>query len=466
MTRFGMELRRTARDRSLLALLLLFGLATVLAGALGERRSSARAAALVLIEQEATDTIAQRRALLVAEQHGGAKAKFATIFATATPFRATLPLAPGAALAIGRSEAFPAAAAISPFASPEGIFDRFTTGLENPAALAAGRFDLAFVIVVLLPLLVLAASYDLWTDERERGTLPMIAAQPVASATLLGDRVAARAVLLLPMAAILSLVLTVATHASGGFMAATLLVLLLYGAFWLMLATLVNVVARRSTSALMACGAAWLLVVVALPAGAAAMLEWMSPPPSRVEHLDRARAETAAARTEAWAWADAHPAAFDPARRYNKLLWTQRREAALRDRRIAPFAATYHAAEDRNGALADRLLFLSPAIIAQDALERLAGTDAARARAFARQARAFVRDTRAYSDRYMGADRTLGVDDYDHGLPRFGFREPPITTALLVDLAALFAAVALVGSAIAWRVRGDSLDRTEDQRDA
>lgn len=447
MTRVVLEIQRITRDRSIPALLLIFAIAAAFAAVVGAHRAAERTAVLALVEKEASDTRAERRALLVAERHGGAKAAFGTIYATAMPFRATLPVRPGHALAVGRSETYPQAAVIHPFADPETIFDRFGAGLENPAALGAGRFDLAFVITYILPLLLLAGSYDLWTGERERGTMPMLVAQPVSVRALVAHRVVARvALLLLPTSAILSVAIALA---APGWRATDALVLaaalLAYGGFWIALATAINLLVRRPVSAALACGAAWFALVVVAPAAAAALLDLRTPRPSALDHLNRVRTETVAARAAVAGWADAHPEAFDPARAYNKLLWTQRREAALRDRRIAPHAARHHGAADRRAALADGLRFLSPAVLVADLLERLAGTDAERARGFARQARAFTSETRAWSDAYMRRDRTLRVEDYDRGVPRFAFREPADARPVAADLAALLAMLAAVG---------------------
>lgn len=52
--------------------------------------------------------------------------------------------------------------------------------IENPTNLLSGRFDISFVIIYLLPLLILAVSYNFLSAEREAGTLQMLLAQPVA----------------------------------------------------------------------------------------------------------------------------------------------------------------------------------------------------------------------------------------------------------------------------------------------
>ncbi|MEX0274536.1 MAG: ABC transporter permease, partial [Flavobacteriaceae bacterium] len=51
--------------------------------------------------------------------------------------------------------------------------------MSSPVQLLFGSFDLAFVIVYLLPLLIIAFSYNVLSAERESGTLRLLASQPI-----------------------------------------------------------------------------------------------------------------------------------------------------------------------------------------------------------------------------------------------------------------------------------------------
>ncbi len=88
--------------------------------------------------------------------------------------------------------------------TPEhAIFERAGADLANPAAAAAGWFDLALVVVFLMPLLLFAASYDLWAQEHETGTAQMVMSQPTRPGAVLASRALARGgVLLLAVTAI------------------------------------------------------------------------------------------------------------------------------------------------------------------------------------------------------------------------------------------------------------------------
>ncbi|KAB7643645.1 ABC transporter permease [Polymorphobacter fuscus] len=75
----------------------------------------------------------------------------------------------------------------------------------NPELALPGRFDLAFVVVYLAPLVLIALLHDLWSGEREAGRLHALEATPSARRRIWAPRVAVRVggvlvALLLPFA--------------------------------------------------------------------------------------------------------------------------------------------------------------------------------------------------------------------------------------------------------------------------
>jgi ABC-2 type transport system permease protein len=48
----------------------------------------------------------------------------------------------------------------------------------NPLLVAFGNFGLAFVLVFLLPLLVIALTYNVWSADQELGTWDLLQSQP------------------------------------------------------------------------------------------------------------------------------------------------------------------------------------------------------------------------------------------------------------------------------------------------
>jgi ABC-2 type transport system permease protein len=346
------------------------------------------------------------------------------------------------------------AATIFPFIASNTIFDRHTAGMENPAVLAAGRFDLAFAIVWLLPLLVLAGSFDLFASERERGMAPWLLSQPIAPAHLVAAKAAARALLLaLPLAAIVVATLAFASEAGPAALLQAGGLVLLYALFWLVLALLVNLVARNAAQAALGCLAAWLGLVVLLPALALGVADLAAPPVSQAERANALRAKAMQARAELRTAVapDRVPAPNIPDSLRRRALEVERGERLIQEA-LQP----YHAQQARRLAWLDGLRVVSPAIALQDALERLAGSDARRALRFQDQAHGFLLEVRQIVQRHLDQDRLLTVADYDRGLPRFQLREaPPVERlgALLFDAAVIALGMAALLFAAGRRLR-------------
>jgi len=79
----------------------------------------------------------------------------------------------------------------------------YDADLGNPLLASFGNFDLAFVIVVLAPLLVIALTFNVYSGEVEAGTWSLVRAQPVAGWRVLVVKFALRAALIwLPLLAL------------------------------------------------------------------------------------------------------------------------------------------------------------------------------------------------------------------------------------------------------------------------
>ena len=116
-----------------------------------------------------------------------------TVGGTAAAPYAVLPPAPLSAFSIGQSDLYP-------YYFKATLQSRTTVmeadEIENPVNLLSGRFDLAFAVVYLFPLLILALAYNVISAERESGTLTLALAQPMTLVSLIGRKVVLRAVVL------------------------------------------------------------------------------------------------------------------------------------------------------------------------------------------------------------------------------------------------------------------------------
>lgn len=202
-----------------------------------------------------------------------------------------LPAAPLGFLATGRSDVLPHSYASSAW---RGLEPNAPT-TDNPLRLLIGDFDLKFVILDILPLLILIMSFDLVATEREDGTLRLILAQTVSFRTVLLTRAVLRA-----GSVIAFLIAAIACGSIAAFilgdrfsllpLSVYVLASVTYLTLWAILAAVVNSFSRNSTSNSLILGAIWLLAVILIPGAMPLVAEAMSPTPSRALYVDAARA--------------------------------------------------------------------------------------------------------------------------------------------------------------------------------
>jgi ABC-2 type transport system permease protein len=371
---------------------------------------------------------------------------------------ATLPATPLAALTIGQSDLLPSAIPLTPAANPVLAS---AAEPENPHRLLIGRFDAAFAIVFLAPLLIIALTHALLAGERERGTLALLLAQPVTLRALLVGRLAPRALLGLVLVAVLTLAFVVSTNFSLANAVPRLLlwlaVALVYGAFWFALS--LAVIARRGSAAThaIALAALWLVFVALVPSGINLAVKTLHPVPSRMELILALRAATDAANSDRSkllaAYYEDHPELAPPGQAATanvdaQFLRVVSGERIERD--LAPVLARYEAQLARQQALVEKLQFLSPALLVQSALADAAGTGLSRHRAFLAQVAAHHAELRAFfHPRILRKETFAAWDD----VPEFRYVEEP-AKSVAGRLAPTFAVLTLGATALAawgWR---------------
>lgn len=431
----GYEVRRLLRDRALPALLvLLLGLSGY-AGWNGADWVRQRNAAIDLIKAE------EQKAMEFLRDRIAPKAPIVT-----PQWLPVLPPGTMAPLSIGQAEAYPFAADIIVLGDAQ-IFSRWSADIGNPTVRAAGRFDLAFVIVFLLPLVVLAATYDLWSRERERGVAPMVLSQPVAVGPLITVKALARGLMvLLPSAAIILGVAAWAGARDAAGLMALALAVLAYGGFWLAVAVIISLFARRSTEAAIAAGAIWLAVVVMTPALTLAVVDLIVPPPSEMKFATELKARSTEIRERQRLYRVANPTPVrTPAPKIPDRMRDVYADRIAADRELAPMIEAHQQAKDARRHLLDKVRFILPSVAVQDALDRIAGSDADRALAFQRQALQFMAERRLWLKERLDRDAPLTTAEFNH-VPRFQFREwgGAFQAGVLADLAVLVIATLLI----------------------
>jgi ABC-2 type transport system permease protein len=349
---------------------------------------------------------------------------------------AVLPPSPLAPLSIGQSDVLPYYFKVST-ASRESIL---TAGeIENPHRLLSGRFDLSFVIIYLYPLLILALSYNLISQEKEQGTLAMLLAQPVSLATFVAGKIVLRAILFLATVVLFSMVgLAVAgvdLGAENGLarLALWIGIVAAYGAFWFGAVLLVTSFGKSSATNALALAGIWLLLVVVAPSTLNLVATTLYAMPSRVELVTALRAASNEASSRGSAllarYYEDHPelaALPDAERAMNDFTVTRLAVDEEIERSVRPVVDKYDIQLRNQQALVDRFRFLSPAIIAQDALNDIAGTGSARHRHFVTLVEDFHARWRDYFLPQIVQKVKLTAASYDE-FPVFEFRDEPLS---------------------------------------
>jgi ABC-2 type transport system permease protein len=342
---------------------------------------------------------------------------------------AMLPPAPLAAFAIGQSDLLPYYLQVST-AAREAMLA--ATELENPYRLLVGRFDLAFVIIYLYPLLILGLTYNLLSAEREDGTLALVLSQPVTVGTLVAGKVALRLAVLLALvvgSAMMAALVGTAGHATHGVGVRVLLWAVAvagYGGFWFALAVLVMSFGRSSASNATALASAWLVLVVLVPALLNLVLNAVYPVPSRVQMVQAVREASDEASTRGSQllaqYLEDHPelAGEDEAGAAGDFASVRVAVADAVEREVRPIIETYEQQRARQERFVASVRFLSPAILMQDALNDLSGTGTARHRHFVAQVDTFHDAWRAYFTRHVLQRTRIGsLDD----VPAFTYED-------------------------------------------
>lgn len=367
-------------------------------------------------------------------------------------FLAALPPGPLAALA-GRDEAIhPHTALISGWRSEASVFRRYE--VEGPAILRAGRMDLAFVVVAVLPLLVLLLSFDVISRERESGRFRLFLTQGGRPDQVLVARLAAVALpaFLIPALAIViaTLILQAPAVPAGIWIAG----LAIYTAFWIAVSGLVAVFFRQVSTGALAAVSVWALAVIVLPSTVRFAAEAVYPLPSRVTYLTEARLAEGETRRNlaerAEIYMAEHPGQSDAP---DEAVPGFYRASYLANVDINTRTATLvEAFEDRQAeqrALVNGLQSLSPAIMLHHALQAASGTGPSRSADFREQTRQHLGTVlEAIGPATVGRSR-LSVAEAE-AIPGFAFLEPAFPVSAI--LAAIWTAVlAGAGSFLALR---------------
>ena len=437
------EIRTLVADRSLVLvcglLALMIGYAFYNGLAETSQRDGAVANVLTTERAKAADNIQTLRRINAGQQTPGPfanPANPASIGNGGAGRYAVIPTAALAPVSIGQADMIPNYYAIGYRSKVSFMYD---SEIENPWNLLNGHFDLAFLIVFLLPLLIFSLTYNILSSERELGTLRMLMAQPLDLVTLLSAKVLARATFLIAVTVVLPILLLLAFRpearqaGQAGGVALWAGLTITYSLFWFALAFAVNSLGRSSAANALMLIACWTSLVLILPVLLNLAVGLASPAPSRTELTSQTRVIQA-----------------DNLRRYDKLFHTDysyvgKPEALLAkngrietpprtratfladkamDERIDGLLKRFDIQIGKQQRLVDRFSPVSPAIVAFEGFSSLAGNGSTRYLSFKNQVDAFHDRWRSYFVPRVLDSLAMQENDFNN-LPRWHWQELP-----------------------------------------
>jgi ABC-2 type transport system permease protein len=346
------------------------------------------------------------------------------------------PPAPGAVLKIGQSDVFPY---YTVFHGVEEQVLHYAAEIQNPLHLLIGKLDVSFLAIYVLPLLVIALTYDLLSADRESGRLLLVKAQGVSLPTWAAARLALRGLVIIgvfTLTLVASLAAT-APHVLGtpAFLQFVLLATS-YAAFWCLMAFALNARGYSSTVNGIVLVAAWIVCVFAVPTLLESAASARQPVPSRNRQaLEEAiaDAEVDAARPKYLEqYLKLHPelrVQGSPERRPSVTLdWYPgfiTYQVAVRGR-TADYESAIREAVLARERLVRRLRFASPAVVLQVGFERLAGVGVDDYLDYQERVDRFREAWRGSVRAFIFRNEYLAVEDFDR-LPVFDdFAPPPV----------------------------------------
>jgi ABC-2 type transport system permease protein len=273
----------------------------------------------------------------------------------------------------------------------------------NPAKALSGNFDLAFVLVHLFPLLIIALSFNLLSGEREQGILTLLLAQPVRAGQVVGAKLAFRLALVLGLALGLSAVAVAWVGVPLDARLGLWLALVgLYCLFWFGIAYAVTALQRTSAFNAVALVGAWLMLVVLVPGLLNVYVQATRPVPQGLALTIRQREAIHGGWDQPKAatmhrFFARYPQYRDTATIRERFVWRWYYAFQhLGDESVQPLATAYATGLRQRYDLTTRLSWLSPALTAQTSLNALAGTDLPAHLAFQQSATRYHTALRAF----------------------------------------------------------------------
>ncbi len=424
--------------------LLLFALLILLAGGYGIysgraeiQRQRANISHLDTLYQ---DNIAELKAKYPDTADAGDIGYYHAVFATHMPDS-------WAALSVGQRDANPYYLKLRLVAVHNQLYSSENT---NPDKLATGSFDLAFVLVFLLPLFIIAICFNLFSAEKERGTLALVLSQPISLSTFLLGKLLFRFGLVVLLVALLIAAGVLFTGAQAdGRVLIWLSATTLYSMFWFGVCYAFIVLKKSSAFNAICLLGVWLLLTIIAPAVINVVSQISQPVTEGMALTLKQREEVHAGwdkpKDETFKRFFAHyPQYRNTSPVTGRFAWKWYFAfQELGDRSVESLYQTYLSKLQSRAELANRLCMVSAPATLQVLLNAAGGTDLQSHLGFVQSARQFHHRLKAYYYPFLFTDKPFLHADYD-GEPRHIYQARSDAAAINMAMLTLLAITIIV----------------------
>ncbi len=287
-------------------------------------------------------------------------------------------------LAIGYRDIMPSRLTLGAWRNEISMVERYE--FDNPLILSLGRFDFAFFLIVVLPVLMIALSFDVVASDLTSGRARLVLSNAVSLRQVIYARLLLRNGLLCGLVLLVLLVGFLFAEAAASEYLLWTGVCMSYMVFWFALIFCLVAASRQAEAVAARLLACWLVLIFAIPAVVDSAVQALNPPPSKLAHLSVARIAEAEAARQTAALTEGFLADHPDLSVGDEEVPGYYRGTFLANERVreytAPTVADFRAAAEAREAGLSALQYLSPALLAQRALYRLAQADAAASRHF------------------------------------------------------------------------------------
>lgn len=304
------------------------------------------------------------------------------------------------------------------------FLDTSNTEISNPAILYAGNFDLAFVLVFLLPLLVIAFTYNVLSQEKEQGTHALLLLKSQSLHQIIIYKLVFRFLLIaLTVIAltIVGIVFSKAYQSSFSDIGLWLFINIAWLFFWFALAYALVLLRKNSALSALYLLSAWLVFIIILPALSNIYISLKYPIPLRSDLASYERH----IGEEIWemnpkllidTFNQNNPKylnSYDPAK--DTVGHSTRFFAAYNDlkaRKVLQQEALLNSKIQQGNEAMARLSVVNPVLKLQELLNRIARTGLADYRSFEQQTDKFQRKWKTFLYNHDLADQNLKPEDF------------------------------------------------------